>query len=168
MVAAAAVGCSHSSSRPVYSGPTATAAPVPVSEQRGRVVSVRDVEIRDTPATGSGSGTRGALTTAVGILTGSVTAIAGAVGDVVDASKASSAAKPAEEITVVTDGGRTVVIVQERSNPPMAPDERVIVQTTGSLSGAGKTRVIRDQFIAEPQPRTGRSRFGALEPRFSQ
>ena len=161
---AAAAGCSHSS-RPVYSGPTGTATAVPVSEERGRVVSVRDVEIRD--ASPNASSTGGTLGRAVGIAMGSVTAIAGAVGDVVDASKKGL---PGEELTILLDDGRTVMIVQERADPPFAPDERVIVRkgVVAASTSSGSTRVVRDDLLPGPRAKTERMRFGAAEPRFSQ
>lgn len=161
-IATCAIGCSHSSSRPVYSGPTGTATTVPIAEQRGRIISVRDVEIRDAvPATSSG----GKLATAVGVVMGSVTSIARAVGDVVDSTKPS---RPGEELTILVEDGRTVQIVQERSDPPFAPDERVVIQK-GVASGGGSSRVIREPyFAAESRPDVSRTRFGPLPGRVSQ
>jgi hypothetical protein len=46
------------------------------------------------------------------------------------------------------EGGKTVVIVQERTSgvPPLAPGERVRLQTGSSSGyGSGNSRVVRDE-----------------------
>ncbi len=141
-------GCAQPSRAPVYGG-SAIGTPVTISgtEQRGRIVSVRDVTIKDNVPSTSRSGPGGALVTAARVLSGSVTAIAGVVGDTIEGS---APGRPGEEITVEVDDGRTIVLVQERSSPPMAPDERVIIQKGTGPTGAtsGGTRVLRDMRFA--------------------
>lgn len=143
--AVSAAGCSHAGKTPVYGGSTTgTAVPVSVSVQKGRIISVRDVVIKNTATTRSStSSSSGALVTAVRILSGSVTAIAGAVGDVIESAQP---ADPGEEITIALDNGGTVVLVQRRSTPPLAPDERVLVQKGLGSPGdpGGGTRVVRE------------------------
>jgi outer membrane lipoprotein SlyB len=169
-IATGGIGCGHSASRPVYSGPTGTAttvaAPVGVAEQRGRIISVRDVEIRDAaPASSSSSG--GKLATAVGVVMGNIGSIARAVGDVVDSAKPS---RPGEELTILVDDGRTVQIVQELGDPPFAPGDRVVIQKGVSSGGGGGTsRVIREPyFAADARPNAERTRFGVLPGRVRQ
>ena len=148
-------GCGNSrSSMPVYDR---TQVGQVVSEQRGEVVTVRDVVIKgQTEQTGSaGRGARiGAAAVQGAIFGAPERAIAAVVG-----SMAGSAAggkmddKLGEEITVMLEGGRTVVIVQERETgvPPLAPGERVRLQTgAGSTqSGGSSSRVVRDTTYPE-------------------
>lgn len=127
---------------------------------------MRDVEIRDNVPTGP-TGTAGVLSTAVGVAMGSVTAIARTVGDAIDNTRPG---RPGEEITILGDDGRTTIVVQERSTPPLAPDERVVIEKGVVLSGqvGGSTRVVRElQFAGSdamiPTERNARSipsRFG--------
>ena len=147
---AALTGCSNTARPPVYgTSSVGTAMPVPTNSQRGRILTVRDVLIKDTPRSTRTSSTGGALSTAVGVAMGSVSAIAGAVGDAVDGMN-SGKAKSGEEITVELDNGQTIVIVQERGSLPLAPDERVLIQRgTGAPGSTGSTaRVVREQQFA--------------------
>jgi outer membrane lipoprotein SlyB len=128
--------------------------------EKGEVVAVRDVLIKPLPASGGSTG--GVVGGAVGrsAATGNPGSIAGAVGAVIGSAIGSkSDERPAEEITIVMEGGHTIVIVQERNGePPLAPGEKVSVVTSAptyptrigrtgiGLGGAsGTARVMRDE-----------------------
>ena len=68
--------------------------------------------------------------------------------------------KVGEEITISIEGGQIVTIVQERSDPPLAPGERVRLVTGASSSvyGGGGTKVVRDEEVAATGTGTGRPR----------
>jgi len=142
-------GCnSRSSSLPVYDR---TQVGQVVSEQRGEVVAVRDVLIQGqrTQAGSTGSGARiGSAAVTGAILGAPERAVAAVVGSIAgSAAGAKLDDRMGEEITVMLEGGRTVVIVQERvpGDTPMAPGERVRLQTgTSSGLGSGNSRVVRD------------------------
>lgn len=154
-------GCAQTSRAPVYTGATGTAVAVPVGQQRGRVISVRDVTISSTTARAPRT-TGGTLSTAARILNGSVTAVADVVGDAIDSSKGGG--RPGEEITIELSDGSIVSIVQERSDPPLAPDERVLIVKTTSPAGIQRgDKVVRDDTYV-PSSATRRSRFGNFTP----
>lgn len=137
--------------------------------QRGQVVAVRDVVIQ--PASGGqGAGEQIGAGTAVGVITGSPSAIVLAVGRVIGGKVGAQAdARAAEEITVDVQGGQRIIVVQERSDPPFASGEIVEVQTTAAGPAnrampagvpAGTVRIVRPmQFDAAavaadfPRPR---------------
>ena len=143
-------GCSSASSGlPVYDRSQVGQV---VSEQRGEVISVRDVVIKgQTDQAGAPSrGSRlGAAAVTGAIMGAPERAVAAVVG-----SMAGSAAggkfddKLGEEITVMLEGGRKIVIVQERESgvPPLAPGERVKLQSgsASTLSGGSSSKVVRE------------------------
>jgi len=127
-----------------------------IREQRGEIVAVRDVLIKapSAPAGSTGAGSRIGAGTVVGIITGSPTAVAGAIGSVVGGSVGARADdRLGEEITIMVEGGQSVVIVQERDRnvAPLAIGERVKILTgSGSTSiyGGSTAKVVRDLQFA--------------------
>lgn len=125
-----------------------------IREQTGEIVSVRDVLIKapSAPAGSTGAGSRIGAATVAGIITGSPVAVASAVGSVIGGNVGARADdRLGEEITVMVEGGQSVVIVQERNGPPMSIGERVKVITGSgsSIYGGPSTKVIRaTQFAA--------------------
>lgn len=126
-----------------------------VSEQRGEVVGVRDLLIKgQTSQTGStGTGARlgsAAVTGAIfGVPERAVAAVVGSIAGSAAGAKLDD--RMGEEITVMLEGGKTVVIVQERASgvAPLAPGERVRLQTGSSSGyGSGNSRVVRDDGYA--------------------
>jgi outer membrane lipoprotein SlyB len=126
-----------------------------IKSQRGEIVAVRDVVINaPSPATRStGMGSRigsavgrSAVPGGVGILAGAVGAVVGEAAGSMTGPKADD--KAGEEITVVVEGGKTIMIVQERGSPPLAPGERVRLVTSSitNINGGSNTvtRVVRD------------------------
>jgi outer membrane lipoprotein SlyB len=80
-------------------------------------------------------------------------AIASAVGSVVgEAGGTKLDNVRGEEITVQLKDGQVVTVVQERSDPPMASGERVLVVTTGSSSNLQRVRVTRTDPLGDPMP----------------
>ena len=151
---AALAGCSSTSSRtPVYTQAEIGQA---ISQQSGEILSVRDVIIapNSTVARGAqGAGSRIGGAAVVGAITGSPLAIASAVGSVVGEAGGSKLDNArGEEITVQLRDGQVVTVVQERSDPPMAPGERVIVVTTGSSANLQRVRVTRTDPLGDPVP----------------
>jgi outer membrane lipoprotein SlyB len=153
-------GCSHATRSPVYGG-SSVGTPVsasPVAEQSGRIIAVKDVVIQGSAAPSSATPGRSgsALGTAAQILRGGV----GAIGVIADAVKGSGSERAGEEITIATDDGRTIILVQERSTPPLAPDERVVIQKGVAPSGGsgGTTRVVREVQFAAADPLPARRR----------
>jgi outer membrane lipoprotein SlyB len=165
-------GCTTKSSLPVYStGQTGT----PLTVQRGRVVAVRDVIIKPPTSASSGVGPGAQVGAAVvtSVITGGTHALGNVIGNVVGGPLGGKLdEKIGEEITIEVEGGRTIVVVQERDGPPLAPDERVIIQTGGTTTtggmggiyggiygggifgggGGGNTRVLRDNQFAGDTP----------------
>jgi outer membrane lipoprotein SlyB len=147
-----AAGCASSgpSNMPVYDRSQVGQV---VSGQRGEVVSVRDVLIKGQ-AEQQGSAGRGARLGSAAVTGAIFGAPERAVASVLGGMAGSAAGaklddRMGEEIMVTLEGGKTVTIVQERvaGVPPIAPGERVIVQSGSgsSMSGGGNTRVIRDE-----------------------
>lgn len=83
-------GCASRASRPIYS-PSSVGNPVtlPSAEQHGRVIAVRDVTIKDGGIyTASGPGrVPGALATTARVMSGSIYAIMGVIGDAIENAK---------------------------------------------------------------------------------
>ena len=152
---AALAGCSSatSSRTPVYTQAEIGQA---ISQQSGEILSVRDVIIapNSTVSRGAqGAGSRIGGAAVVGAITGSPLAIASAVGSVVGEAGGSKLDNArGEEITVQLKDGQVVTVVQERSDPPMAPGERVIVVTTGSSANLQRVRVTRTDPLGDPVP----------------
>ncbi|MES1167474.1 MAG: hypothetical protein ABUL68_05665, partial [Pseudomonadota bacterium] len=89
----------------------------------------------------------------VGAITGSPLAIASAVGSLVGEAGGSKLDNVrGEEITVQLKDGQVVTVVQERSDPPMAPGERVLVVTTGSSANLQRVRVTRIDGSSDAVP----------------
>lgn len=151
-------GCSHRATLPVYDSQQ-TGSPIIV--QKGRVVAVRDVVIK-APSVRAGSPGAGAQIGAgavSSVITGSPLPVAAAAGRVVGGQIGSTMDdKMGEEITVEVEGGQRIIIVQERGNPPFAPDEPVEIHTsTGGAAGrmaaiygstAGNARIVRPAQLA--------------------
>lgn len=108
-----------------------------VREDKGVVVSVNDTTI--DLRTGMG---RGMTAHSPGIPVGRVAAISLPV--MIGGEKKRE--MPAEEITVRLPSGKLVLVVQERSNPPIAPEEQVLVQYERGGEGGtqGRMRVVRE------------------------
>ena len=124
--------------------------------QRGEVLAVRDVLIKAPSQTAGrpGMGARIGSVAGRSAVPGSPGIIAGAVGAVVGEAAGSMAGtkaddKMGEEITVLVDGGKTVMIVQERGSIPLASGEKVRIVTgtvTGVYGGRSPvTRVVREE-----------------------
>jgi outer membrane lipoprotein SlyB len=150
LLAALVAGCnSGPSNMPVYDRSQVGQV---VSGQRGEVLGVRDVVIKGQ-ADQQGSAGRGARVgsaAVVGAIYGNpLPAVAAAVGSMAGGAAGSKLDdRMGEEITIMLEGGRTVTVVQERVTgvPPLAPGERVLVQSGGSTSsGTGSSRVLRDE-----------------------
>ena len=128
-----------------------------VSEQRGEIVSVRDVVIKGQAeqAGSAGRGARiGAAAVQGAILGASERAVAAVVGSMAGSAAGSKLDdKLGEEITIMLEGGRRVVIVQEREPgvPPLAPGERVKLQSgsASTLSGGSNAKVVRDDGASD-------------------
>jgi outer membrane lipoprotein SlyB len=123
-----------------------------VSAQRGEVLAVRDVIIKGqaNQMGSTGSGARIGSAAVTGAIFGAPErAVASVVGSIAgSAAGAKFDDKLGEEITVMLEEGKTVVIVQERATgvQPLAPGERVLLQTGSSSGyGSGNSRVIRDE-----------------------
>ena len=149
------VGCGSSRSNlPVYDSSRVGTV---IKSQGGEVLSVRDVLIKapSSAAGSTGMGSRIGSAAVRSAIYGGPSAAVGAMGAVVgEAVGAVAGAKMddqvGEEITVSVEGGQTVTVVQERSNPPLAPGERVRIVTGASSSvyGGGGTKVVRDDEVA--------------------
>lgn len=116
-------------------------------EVRGEIINVRDVMITPTAATGTaarGTSSRMGTAAVLGAITGSPAPLVRGVSSVMtDAGRGKLDNHMGEEITVRLKNGDTVVVVQNRSDPPMSPGEIVIVVTTGDGSYSQKVRVVR-------------------------
>jgi outer membrane lipoprotein SlyB len=143
-------GCTSASSNlPVYDSNQVGQV---INEQRGEVILVREVLFKaPTAAAGSaGSGSRIGAATVAGIVTGSTHAVANAMGSVLGgAAGARADNRLGEEITVMVEGGQSVVIVQERdrNTAPLGVGERVKILSGsggGGLYGGPTARVVRD------------------------
>ena len=140
-----------------------------MTTEKGEVVSVRDVLIKPQPPSGSSTGAIIGAGVGQTAATGSPGAIGGAVGSVIGATVGGKTdERMGEELTILVEGGNRIVIVQERSVPPLAPGEKVEIITgrpatsgyPGGLWGrggrmglpgpvtTGGTRVVRDQRFA--------------------
>jgi outer membrane lipoprotein SlyB len=152
---AALAGCSSaaSSRTPIYTQAEIGQA---ISQQSGEILSVRDVIITPNSTVGrgaQGAGSRIGGAAVVGAITGSPLAIASAVGSVVgEAGGTKLDNVRGEEITVQLRDGQVVTVVQERSDPPMAPGERIVVVTTGSSANLQRVRVTRTDILGDPVP----------------
>lgn len=152
-------GCMNTSRMPVYDSSQVGAI---IKSQTGEIISVRDVIIKAPSATAgsTGMGSRIGAAAGRGAIFGGAAAAASAatavVGEAVGAVAGARADdRVGEEITVSIEGGQAGTIVQERSNPPLAPGERVRVVTgsSGGLYGGSGTRVVREDDTSVPSPR---------------
>ena len=151
------------SNRTVY---TASQTGQIMTEDRGEVVSVRDVVIESGSPIGLLSASPGRkIGSAIGrsVATGSTMPAKIAVGETVGGELGAHLDdKAGEEISIrIAGSDRIVIVVQERSSPPLAAGERVRV-LTGSSSGGGmgglsaliggasggNVRVIRADYLA--------------------
>lgn len=151
VLAGVLAGCestSSTASRPVYStSQTGTM----ITQEKGLVVGVEEVLIQ-APTSSSQTGAGQQVGSAVGrsIMSGNpVGAIQRTVGGMIGgAAGATLDNRVGDKITIVTDDGKTVTIVQPRdpSSAPIMPNDRVIIEVGGAASrmGSGTTRVIRD------------------------
>jgi outer membrane lipoprotein SlyB len=151
LAAASVAGCmsSSSSTLPVYDSSQVGQV---ISEQRGTIVDVRDVLIKAPTASAgsSGTGSRIGAATVAGLATGSPIAAAGAIGSVIGGVAGARADdRQGEEITMVMEDGRTLVVVQERGDTPLAIGEHIRVQTgTGSsVYGGATAHVVRESVV---------------------
>jgi len=145
--AALSAGCSSpSSSLPVYD--SAQTGQV-ISSQKGEIIAVRDVVIK-APSRHSGSvgpGSQIGAATAAAAVMGSPIAAASAVGSVIGGMAGARADdRMGEEITIAIEGGKSVIVVQERGEPPFAVGERVAILqgANTAVSGGGTSHVVRD------------------------
>ena len=170
-------GCSQRANLPVYN-PSQTG--VAMHVETGEVVSVRDVLIKPDGPSATSTGSILGAGAGRSAVTGNPGPLGGAVGSVVGASVGSRLdEKAGEEITIAVEGGLTIVVVQERSSPPLAPGERVkivsgsspsmgrypgggggwggIIPGSGIMGGSsgGNTRVLRDPFSPPATTRHG-------------
>jgi outer membrane lipoprotein SlyB len=143
-----AAGCESTSStpaRPVYTaGQTGTM----ITQEKGLVVAVEEVLIK-APSSSSNTGTGAQMGRAVGSAILNPGAIVGSMGSIMGAKAGASLDNQVgDKITIVTDEGRTVTIVQPRepNTAPIMPNERVVIEVGGAASrlGSGTTRVVRD------------------------
>lgn len=127
-----------------------------MSQEAGLVLAVEEVVIQ-APNSTSQTGTGAQLGSAVGrgAITGSPTAIAGAVGGLLGSKAGASLDNQVgDKITIQLDGGKTVTIIQARdADAPLMPGERVVIETGGSPStyGSGTARVVRESAKPDPQ-----------------
>ncbi|MSU70059.1 MAG: hypothetical protein EXS39_04645 [Opitutaceae bacterium] len=147
-LAGALAGCSGApySRMPVYD---TTQTGQVISEQKGEITAVRDVAIRapSSHAGAPGTGSQIGSAAVAGVITGSPIAAASAIGSVVGGMAGARVDdRPGEEITITVEGGKSIVVVQERTDPPLAVGERVKILSgsNSSIYGGGSTRVVRD------------------------
>ena len=163
----AAGGCSSSSSRlPVYDSSQVGTV---IKSQGGEILSVRDVLIKaaSSQAGSTGMGSRIGAAAGRSAIYGGPSAAIGAAGAVVGEAVGAIAGARAgddrvgEEIVISVEGGQTITIVQERSNPPLAPGERVRIVTGASTErygSGGDTKVVREEEVATSTTSTDRPR----------
>jgi len=161
---AAGAGCSSPSRLPVYDSSQVGSV---IKTEGGEVVSVRDVMIKapSSAAGSTGMGSRIGAAAGRSAIYGGPSAAVGAAGAVIGEAVGAVAGARAddrvgEEITVTVEGGQTVTIVQERSNPPLAPGEKVRIVTGASSGpyGGGGTKVVREEDVATVTPGTDHPR----------
>jgi outer membrane lipoprotein SlyB len=155
-------GCETApSSTPVYSaGQTGQV----MSQQAGIVVSVEEVIIEGQQNT-QGTGSRIGSAAGMGAVLGSPSAVIGAIGGIVgEKAGGKFDNKIGDKITVMTDEGKTISVVQARDAQPIMPGERVVIESGRGATnkGGGNTRVVREQpkpdgsYIGEkPKAKTG-------------
>ncbi|HYC70400.1 MAG TPA: hypothetical protein VEB66_04275 [Opitutaceae bacterium] len=145
-------GCesTSSTSRPVY---TAGQTGQVITQEKGLVVAVEEVLIQ-APSSSSQTGTGAQVGSAMGRAIMNPGAIVGSMGSIMGAKAGATLDNQVgDKITIQTDDGKTVTIVQARGkDQPIMPGERVVIEVGGAASrmGSGTTRVIRD--TAEPDP----------------
>ena len=158
------VGCGGSSRLPVYDSTQIGAV---IKSQGGEVVSVRDVLIKapNSAAGSTGMGARIGSAAGRSAIYGGPSAAIGAAGSVIgEAIGAVTGAKlddkAGEEITIMVEGGQLVTVVQERSYPPIAAGERVLIVSGGNsgIYGGGTTKVVRDDQVSNPTVPPARTR----------
>lgn len=140
-------GCesTSSASRPVYStSQTGTM----ISQEKGVVVAVEEVLIQ-APSSANQTGAGAQIGSAMGRAIMNPGAIVGSMGGIMGAKAGATLDnRVGDKITVVTDEGRTVTIVQARdpNTAPIMPNDRVVIEVGGAASkmGSGTTRVVRD------------------------
>jgi outer membrane lipoprotein SlyB len=139
-------GCSTPAPR--SSGPSPEELGPVISEARGEIINVRDVMITPTASTGAaarGTSSRMGTAAVMGAITGSpVPLVRGVSSVMIDAGRGRLDNRMGEEITVRLKNGNTVMVVQERSDPPMSLGEEVIVVTHGIAGRSEKIRVTRE------------------------
>jgi len=159
-------GCSSSSQTPVYNSSETGRI---IREERGEIVGVRQAIIKPADIgifRGGGTGRR--IGTAVGAAaaTGDIDQAKAVVGGEIGGSiGAQLDTKAGEEITIRLKSDEIVVVVQERSEPPLSVGERVKVLTGDSPSGrmgvlgalmggssSGGVRVVREEYFADSLP----------------
>lgn len=168
-ICAGALGCSSRSKLPVYDPSQVGTV---ISTEKGEIVAVRDVLIKPSSPAGGSVGSVIGAGAGRSVATGNPAAVGGAVGAVLGSTVGAKAdERRGEELTIALEGGQTIIVVQDQSDPPMAPGEKVQVLTstpaggsypggvwggrgapigfpTGSPTG-GNTRVVRDQRFAQ-------------------
>lgn len=139
-------GCSSPPASSRASGPEEIG-PV-ISQVPAEIVNVRDVMITPTDAAArgaSGPGSRVGKAAALGAISGSPVPLVRVVSSVMsDAGHGKLDNRMGEEITVRVKGGGTMILVQDRSDPPMSPGELVTVVTSGAPGSPEKIRVVRE------------------------
>ena len=141
-----AAGCSTPAAS--SAGPSPEELGPVISEARGEIINVRDVMITPTASTGAaarGTSSRMGTAAVMGAITGSPVPLVRSVSSVmIDAGRGRLDNRMGEEITVRLKNGNTVMMVQERSDPPMSLGEEVIVVTRGRPGSSEKIHVTRE------------------------
>lgn len=119
-----------------------------ITQEKGLVVAVEEVLIQ-APSSSNNTGTGAQVGSAVGRAIMNPGAIVGSMGSIMGAKAGASLDNQVgDKITIVTDDGKTVTIVQARepNSAPIMPNERVVIEVGGAASrmGSGTTRVVRD------------------------
>jgi outer membrane lipoprotein SlyB len=154
------VGCETvAPTTPVYSaGQTGQV----MSQKTGIVLSVEEVIIEGVQNT-QGTGSRIGSAAGIGAVLGSPSTVIGAIGGIVgEKAGGKFDNKIGDKITVLTDDGKTISVVQVRDAQPIMPGERVVVESGRGYTnkGGGNTRVVREapkpdgNYIGEkPKPK---------------
>jgi len=135
VLAGFASGCASRSQKPVYN-PSQTG--TIIRQEKGEIVAVRDVIIKagNPSAIYGGPGRRIGNEVGRAVATGSVTGVIASVGGAIGGEIGSLADdKAGEEIHIRLERSEEVIIVvQERGSAPLAPGQKVNVQTGSSIS----------------------------------
>lgn len=148
-------GCESTStpSRPVYS---ASQTGQMITQEKGLVLAVEEVLIQaPTSPYQTGAGQQIGSAVGRGVATGNPIAVVGAMGGIMGGKAGATLDNQiGDKITVQTDDGKMVTIVQARDKAqPIMPGERVVIEVGGAAStmGSGTTRVIRETATPDPQ-----------------